>query len=446
MKIIIAGIGEVGFHLANLLASEGHDLVVIDKDAGHLEHAKTHLDVHAIKGSSLSYAILKQANISQADLFIAVTAVEETNIATAILSKKMGAERTIARVSNTEFLHNVDQFHLRDLGIDEIIIPESLAAREIMRLLRDTALTDTFEFDEGALTLVGMALGQESRLVGKTVVEAWPSAGQRHSTNVAILRNNKTLIPKAETRFELGDHAYFITNPKGIDGLIELSGRPRLEIKNLIILGASRVGVNTVQRLHNKYNIKIIEMDRAKCLEVADAFPSIMVINGDGRDIELLEEEGIGYMDAFLALTGDSETNIISSLVAKSKGVAKTIAMVENMEYIHLSQSIGIDTLINKKLISANFIFRHVRQGDVVSLTSIHGVDAEVLEFEVKEASKILEKSLKELKMPTEAVIGGVVRKGVGYAPGGDFILCLRIGWWFFVCPAFIHQVERFFA
>ena len=429
MRVIIAGIGEVGFHLASLLASEGHDLVVIDKDADHLEHASTHLDVHAIKGNSLSYSILKQAKVAQADLLIAVTAVEETNIATAVLGKRLGAERTIARVSNTEFLHDVDSFHIRDLGIDEIIIPESLAAREIKRLLRDTSLTDTFEFDEGALILVGMALGSESRLVGKTVVEAWPSAGERHATNVAILRNKKTIIPKAETRFQLNDHAYFITSPKGIESLIEWSGRPRVEIKNLIILGASRVGLNTIQRLQGKYNIKIIETDRSKCLEVADAFPNVMVINGDGREIELLEEEGIEYMDAFLALTGDSETNIISSLVAKSKDVAKTIALVENMEYIHLSQSIGIDTLINKKLISANFIFRHVRQGDVVSLTSIHGVNAEILEFEVKKESRVVEKPLKALKIPEEAYYRRVLfERGLGMRLVGTFILCQRIG------------------
>ena len=446
VKIIIAGVGEVGFHLAHLLASEGHDLVVIDKSSSQLEHAKTHLDVHAIKGNSLSYSVLEEANVSQADLLISVTAVEETNIATAVIGKKLGAERTIARVSNTEFLHQVGQFHLRSLGIDEIIIPESLAAREIKRLLRDTALTDTFEFDQGALLLAGIVLGKESQLVGKTVVEAWPSANERHCTNVAILRENKTIIPKGDTRFQTNDHAYFITQPQGIDSLIELSGKPRVEIKNVVILGGSRVGINTAQRIQKKYNLKIIEKDRDKCIEIADMFPSIMVIHGDGRDMDLFEEEGIEYMDAFLALTGDSETNIISSLVAKSKGVSKTVALVENMEYIQLSQSIGIDTLINKKLISASFIFRYVREGDIVSLTSIHGVDAEILEFELKEGSKIFEHPLKDMRFPPQAIIGGVIRKGVGYAPGGDFYFMPRDRVVVLARQACIRQVEKFFS
>ena len=349
MRIIIAGAGEVGFHLAKLLASEGHDIVLIDKDAQRLDYASTHLDVQILKGNSLSYSLLEEAGISQSGLLISVTSVEETNISTSIIGKNLGAERTIARVSNTEFLHKKDDFSLKSVGIDEIIIPESLAAREIQRLLREVALTDTFEFDGGALLLVGVTLSKDSPLLGKTVVEAWPNTKERSFTNVAILRQNETIIPRGSTRFQAFDHAYFITQPQGISNLITYSGKPRIDIKDIIIIGGSRVGINTARRLQKKYNLKIIEQNRDKCYELADMFPDIMVINGDGRDIDLLVEEGIEQVDAFIALTGNSEANIISSLAAKNKGVSKTIALVENIEYIHLSQSIGIDTLINKK-------------------------------------------------------------------------------------------------
>ena len=446
MRIIIAGAGEVGFHLAKLLASESHDIVLIDNNTKRLEYVSSHLDVQTLRGNSLSYSLLEEAGISQADhLLISVTSVEETNISTSIIGKNLGAERTIARVSNTEFLQNKGTFSLQSIGIDEIIIPESLAAREIKRLLREAAITDTFEFDEGALLLLGVTLSKDSPLIGKTVVEAWPSTKERAFTNVAILRQNKTIVPRGSTRFEAFDHAYFITQPQGISSLIIYSGKPRVDIKDVIIMGGSRVGINTAYKLQKKYNLKIVEQNRDKCYELADMFPDIMVINGDGRDIDLLVEEGIEQADAFIALTGNSEANIISSLAAKKKGVAKTIALVENIEYIHLSQSIGVDTLINKKLISANFIFRYVRKGEILSLTSIHGVAAEILEFEVKEESKILRDSMKKLDFPSEALIGGVIRKGVGHIVNGDFhfmpqdrvvVLCL------FNC---IRQVEKFF-
>ena len=195
-----------------------------------------------------------------------------------------------------------------------------------------------------------------------------------------------------------------------------------------MILGGSRVGFHAARLISSRYNIKIIERCQ-KCFELADQLPDAMVINGDGRNVELLEEENIQDVDAFVAVTGDSETNIISCLVAKKAGVKKTIAMVENMDYIHLSQSIGVDTMINKKLIAKNFISRHIRQGEIHSITSIHGVDAEILEFEVQENSKITEHQLRNLQFPKSAIIGGVIRDGHGLTTPGDLDLNQKIVW-----------------
>ena len=448
MKIIIAGAGEVGFHLAKLLAIEQQEIILIDKDQEKLSQAAQSLDVATIKGNSTSYKTLEEANVSAADLLIAVTSSEQTNITTTIIGKHLGAKRTVARISNTEYLAQKEKLDLCNLGIDELISPESLAAAEIKRLLKDIAFTDTFDFDNGLLSLIGVNITGSSVLKGKTMQETKLLEGEQRFVTVAILRENKTIIPHGDNLFKEGDHAYFIAPPKGVGRVVELAGNGRVkeDLKNIMILGGSRVGFHAAKRLsRKKFNVKLIEQDKEKCFELADALKNVMVINGDGRDVELLEAEGIDKMDAFIAVTGNSETNIISCLVAKNHKVKKTISLVENVDYIHLSQNVGVDTMINKKLIAANFIFRYIRKGDVISLISIHGVDAEILEFIVKAGSKITRKEIKALNFPQNAIIGGVVRNGVGYVANGDFqfrpqdravVLCK---------PECIHAVERFF-
>lgn len=421
MRVIIAGVGNVGFHLAKLLCQEGQDIVLIDRAADKLKQAGNTVDAATIKGTSTSYAVLEEAGVANADLLIAVTSSEEANIATAIIAKHLGAKRTIARISNTEFLYQKDKLNLKHLGIDDVISPESLAAREIKRLLKEVAVTDSFEFEKGLLQLIGVNIDSKSPLKGKSMLEVAKINPDQSFMTVAILRDNETIIPYGDTCFEENDHAYFIAQPDGVEKLLFLTGKKKEGVKSVMILGGSRVGFHAAKLLSARYNVKLIERDAQKCFELADQLPDAMVINGDGRNVDLLEEESINEMDAFIAVTGDSETNIISCLVAKKMGVKKTIAMVENMDYIHLSQSIGVDTMINKKLIAANFIFRHIRQGEIVSIASIHGVDAEILEFEVQETSKITQQELRNLEFPKSAIIGGVIRDGKGLTTPGNF-------------------------
>ena len=361
MRIIIAGAGDVGFHLAKLLAYESHDITIIDTDDEKLQYISNHLDVQTTKGNSTSFRVLEDAQISKADLLISVTESEATNISTSIIGKNLGAKKTIARVTNTEYLHNKDVLDLKDIGIDEIISPESLAAKEIKRLLKQTALTDLFDFENGMLSLVGITIDEDSELNGKTLVEAAYLNPDNSFITVAILRSGETIIPHGENKFLVNDHAYFICQPDGVDRVLDLAKKKQTPIKNIMILGGSKIGIQAAYQLSKKYNIKLIEQNRDKCFELADYLPNTMIINGDGRDVELLKEESIEEMDAFIAVTGNSETNIISSLVAKNNKVAKTISLVENMDYIHLSQNIGVDTMINKKLIAASFIFRYIR-------------------------------------------------------------------------------------
>ncbi|MEP1096775.1 MAG: Trk system potassium transporter TrkA [Cyclobacteriaceae bacterium] len=445
MRIIIAGAGEMGFHLAKLLAAEEHDIVIVDTDNEVLEHVSSYLDVGTIKGSSSSPNILREAGVLKADLLISVTSIEEINIATCIIGKSLGAKKTIARISNIELLQQREDLNLKGMGIDEVISPASLAAKEIKRLLKQSALTDTFEFEKGTLSLVGIKIDKNSELMGKTLTESAYLNPDQSFTTVAILRENETIIPYGENKFLEGDHAYFVSEPEGIASVTNLAGKESVEIKNVMILGGSKVGVHTAKLLSKKYKIKLIEADKEKCHQLAEELPDTMIINGDGRDINLLREEGIDQIDAFIALTENSETNIMSSLVAKNNGIKKTISLVENMDYIHLSQSVGVNTLINKKLIAANFIFRYVRKGEIVDLTSIHGVDAEILEFEIGDNAKILEKELKDLDFPKSAIVGGVIRSGKGIAVRGNFEFMPKDKVVVLSMPNCIRKVESFF-
>lgn len=445
MRIVIAGAGEVGFHLAKLLSYESQDILLIDRESQRLEYAETHFDVMTVKGNVTSLNTLREAGVSKAGLFIAVTSFEETNITAAILAKQLGAPRTIARISNNEFLMP-NEVDFEGLGIDNMISPEELAAREIERLIKQFAFTDTFDFDGGLLRLVGVHLEGEAPIAGKTIIEVAQAYPELQFMPVCIRRNNQTIIPRGDSSFQLEDYAYFIINPASIDLFYTLVGKKKVGIKNIMILGGSQIGYKAARMLCPGHSVKIIESDTTKCEDLAEALPRTLVIEGDGRNVELLEEEGIDGMDAFIAVTGNSETNIMSCLVAKAHGVKKTIALVENMEYIHVSQTIGIDCMINKKLIAASNIFRYVRQGGVVSLANLHGVEAEVLEFEVNPGSKVTRHPIRKLKIPRSAVIGGVIRNRKGMIVLGDFQIQNGDRVVVFCLPEAIHKVEMLFS
>ncbi|ALM06438.1 portal protein [Sediminicola sp. YIK13] len=448
MKIIIAGAGEVGFHLAKLLSYESQDITLIDTNKESLAYADSHLDIRVLKGDATSISVLKDAQVDRSDLVIGVTASETTNLTLCLLAKQLGCKRTIARISNAEFIHNKDEIKFSELGIDELISPEALAATEIQLLLNQSAFNNTYEFENGALIMVGVSLPKQAPFIGKMVKDAANIFPELHFMPIAIQRTGTqyTLIPRGDTEFKSEDQVYFITSREGVDELYKLTGKEKTEIKNVMILGGSKVGYKTARDLCiNKFNVKLIEKDKEKAFDLADDLPNALIINGDGRNVELLEEENLEAMDAFVAVTGNSETNIMSCLVAKSKNVKKTIALVENMDYFQLSHSIGIDTLLNKKLLAANNIFRHIRKGEVVALTRLNNLNAEILEFIVKPTSQVNGKNIKDLDFPREATIGGVIREGKGVIALGDFkivhgdrvvVCCL---------PSAIPKIEKLF-
>ncbi|MGK0386540.1 MAG: trk system potassium uptake protein TrkA [Patiriisocius sp.] len=449
MKIIIAGAGEVGFHLAKLLSFESQDITLIDIRRDSLSYADTHLDIRVVRGDATSIKVLEDSNVVGTDLVIAVTSSETTNITVCVLAKQLGAKRTIARISNTEFIDRKDEVGFTKFGIDELISPESLAANEIELLLNQSAFNDTYEFENGALTMIGLHLNRTNSFVDKTVKEVAAIYPNLMYVPIAIQRfgTQYTIIPRGDTQFKEGDQVYFITTKEGVNEIYKLTGKERHEIRKVMILGGSNIGYKTANDLcKNRFKVKLIENDKEKAFEIADDIPSCLVINGDGRNVDLLLEEDIQDMDAFISVTGNSETNIMSCLVAKSKGVKKTIALVENMDYFQLSHSIGIDTLINKKLLAANNIFRYIRKGEVVAMTKLNNMNAELLEFIVTPSSSVANKTIRDIDIPRSAIIGGVVRQGEGLIALGDFKI--ESGDRIVVCclPQSIGKVEKLFV
>lgn len=445
MNIIIAGAGEVGYHLANMLASESQNIFLIDKNEERLHYIQSKIDVITIKGDSKSISILNEAKISECDLLIAVTSNEETNFLISVLGKKLGARRTIARFSSTDVVDYAKKTIFEQVGIDAVISPVDLASKELVRLVKQSAFTDDFEFENGKLSVFGLSIDEFSLIVDKSIIDSAYLNPDMSYKPIAIQREGQTLIPKGDTIIRAKDIVYFIANKKSIDTVLKICGKECFPIRNVMILGGSRMGVMTARQLQNDFRVVLIEKDREKAGILAEELKNTLVLNMDGRDVALLEEEGIEQMDAFVSVTADSETNIMSCLVAKSHGVKKTIAGVENINYINLSQNIGIDTLINKKIIAASSIFRYIRKGQVSAIATLHGVDAEIIEFVVKPGSKVTKGLIRDLKFPREAHIAGIIRGEEAFIPLGDFQIEGNDKVIVFSLTEVIQTVEKYF-
>lgn len=445
MKIIIAGAGDIGFHLAQLLASENQDITLIDTNADVLQQAAIHLDVMTLKGDSSSIRILENAGVSKAKLVIAATTSEKNNILTAMLAKRLGAKKAIARVQSGEYLSTENRAAFKELGVDSLISPNELAAFEINRLLDECTFTDIFEFEEGKIKLVGVTLNDQSSIINIPLEQLDILDQEESMMPIAVLRGYKTIIPRGDTIMRRGDHVYFIVEQHKMDRLEQIIDAPQIKVKHIMIIGGTHLGLTAAKRLEQDYNVTLIEKSKKRCRELAEELDSTLIIHGDNSNIELLESEGLNEMDAFLALTNNSETNIIASLTAKNHGVHKTIAQVENKEYIHLSQNIGIDTLINRKLIAANNIFRFVRKGRIEAITSLHGVDAEVIEYVVHKTNHLTKHPLRKLHLPETSLIGGVIRGEKSIIPSGDFQLEKGDKVIVFALPEAITKLDKLF-
>ncbi len=444
MKIVIVGAGEVGTHLAKMLSRDNHDIVLIDDDEEKLRKISLVTDLQILTGSAISIQTLSEAGISHADLFIGVTPLEERNIVACMLASDMGAKKTIARIDNSEYLQEENRGRLAKMGINELIYPESLASKEILNALKMTGVRQMLEFSDGKLVLVAIKIRSNAPIINKSLEET--THENYEFMAVAITRGYQTIIPRGQDKILEEDLVYFFTNRESLPKLMKDAGKTLFEVKKVMILGGSRIGQKSAQLMENLgYSIKIIEQDKIRVLQVADHLHKSLVIQGDGRNLDLLKEEGIGKMDAFVAVTGNSEANILSCHLAKKMGVKRTVAEVENNDYLRLADEIGIGSLINKKLLAASYIYRFTMGAEVSHIKCLTSTEAEVLEFIAGPNSQVTKKPIRSIYFPEEAKIGGIVRgdsvqvaKGETQIMAGDRVVVFSL-------PSAVKKLESYF-
>lgn len=445
LKIVIAGAGDMGYHLAQHLSYENKDIVLIDLDKDLLDNIASNLDVMTIMGDSASLEVLMNANVQDAHMVMAVTTSEDTNLLTAMLAKQMGAKKVIARVRNHEYSIPKNKIYFQNLGVDHLISPSLLCSEEIFKMVENSTFSDIFEFGEGKLNVVGITLDRDSTLINKKLSETRSNPYLKDIRIIAIVRDQLTIIPKGDTLIRNNDHVYFISHKNDKSSIIELVGQKKVNVNNIMLIGGDDLAFTTALKLEKNYHVTLIHRDKERCKWLAGNLKKALVIHGDYKNIDLLLDEGLEEMEAFLALTESSETNIITSLSAKNHGVYKTIAHVDTREYIHISHSIGVDSLINKRLVAANQITRYLRKGHVESVSNIYGVDAEFIQYEITKNNKLTRKPLKEMHFPSTALVAGVIRGEKTFIPDGDFTLQINDKAIVFALPSAKSSLEKLF-
>ena len=445
MNIIIAGDGEVGFHLAKSLTELDYNITVVDPHSELLKQLESETDLMTIAGNSTSPQVLRDAGVADCDLFLAVLHDESINLVSAILAKKLKAKRTVARITNAELLTPKHRDMLRDLGVDEVVCPERIAAKEITNLLDNTVATEFFDFSGGLLTMYVIRIEAESPVVNHCVRELTEMYRSLQVRVVAVMRAGETIIPHSDTVFQQGDLAYIIGRANQLEAVNQVAGKEAVSIKRVMMAGGGRIGRYAAMSLSDRMRITLIEEDRSRAEDLSATLDNTLIIHGDATDIELLKEEGLQEADAFIAVTNSSETNVLTCLHAKKLGVKRTIALVENTGFISLSQDIGIDTIINKKLITASYIARFIVKGDAVSSKWLSGTNAEVLELIVGKWAPATRKTIGDLNMPQGATIGGVVRGRETILPSRDLQLKQGDKVVVFTLPKAMTAVARLF-
>lgn len=445
MKIIIAGAGAVGTHLAKLLSGEKQDIILMDDDEERLGRLGSNFDLLAVNISPTSISGLKEAGVAGADLFIAVTPDESRNMTACMLATSLGAQKTVARINNYEYLLPKHKEFFAKLGVDSLIYPEMLAAKEIVDAVKMSWIRQWWEFAGGALVLLGTKMKETAEILNVSLHELGGRNIPFHI--VAIKRGSETIIPRGDDTIILNDIVYFTTTKKYIPYIRKIAGKENeADIRNVMIMGGSRIAVRTVQYMPEYMRTKIIESDFNRCNRLTELVDDkVMIINGDGRDMELLLEEGIKNTEAFVALTGNSETNILACLAAKRLGISKTVAEVENIDYISMAESLDIGTVINKKFIAASHIYQMMLDADVSNVKCLTFANADVAEFTVKAGSRITRSQVKDVGLPKGATIGGLIRNGEGILVTGNTTIMENDHVVVFCLGMMIKKLEKFF-
>ena len=445
MKIIIAGAGAVGTHLAKLLSREKQNITLMDDSEERLSALSSNFDLMTIVASPTSIKGLEEVGTKDADLFIAVTPDESRNMTACMLASNLGAKKTVARIDNYEYLlpRNKEFFH--KLGVDSLIYPEMLAAKEIVSSIRMSWVRQWWEFYGGALILIGTKMREKAEILDVPLHKLGSPSLPYHV--VAIKRGNETLIPRGDDTIRLNDIVYFTTTRKFLPYVRKITGKEDyVDVRNVMIMGGSRIAVRTAQYVPDYMQVKIVDNDLNRCNRLTELLDDkTMIINGDGRDMDLLVEEGLKNTEAFVALTGNSETNILACLAAKRMGVSKTVAEVENIDYIGMAESLDIGSVINKKMITASHIYQMMLDADVSNVKCLTFANADVAEFTVKEGSLITKHPVKDLGFPKGVTIGGLIRNGEGVVVMGDTLIQTGDHVVVFCLSMMIKKIEKFF-
>lgn len=445
MKIIIAGAGNVGTHLAKLLSREKQDIILIDDDEEKLSALSSNFDLMTVTASPSSISGLKEVGVKEADLFIAVTPDESRNMTACMIASSLGAKKTVARIDNYEYLLPKNKEFFQKLGVDSLIYPEMLAAKEIVSSMKMSWVRQWWEFCGGALLLIGTKVRESAEILNIPLHQLGGPETAYHV--VAIKRGTETIIPRGDDVIQLNDIVYFMTTRKYIPYIRKIAGKEDYEdVRNVMIMGGSRIAVRTAQYVPDYMQVKIVDHDINRCNRLSELLnDKIMIINGDGRDMDLLIEEGLKNTEAFVALTGNSETNILACLAAKRMGVEKTVAEVENIDYIGMAESLDIGTVINKKMIAASHIYQMMLDADVSNVKCLTFANADVAEFTVPAGAKITKCLIKELGLPKGTTIGGLIRNGEGILVTGDTLIQPGDHVVVFCLGMMIKKVEKFF-
>ena len=421
MKIVIAGAGAVGTHLSKLLSTENHDCVLIDDDDERLGTIDGNYDIMALCSSPTSIKTLKDAGVANADLFVGVTRRESSNITACMLAHALGAKKTVARIDNYEYLQPQHLEYFRQVGVDSLVYPEVLAASDIISGLKHSWVRQRLEVHDGALLLLGVKLRDTCQILGQPIKDLCGPDDPYHI--VALKRGEETIIPSGLDVLQNGDLAYFMTTPEYIPYIKRIVGKEKYEdVHNVIIMGGGKTSVRAALTLPDNMHAKIIESSYERCERLNQLIDrsNVMIIHGDGRDLGLLHEEGIKNTQAFVSLTGNAETNILACLTAKKLGVRKTIAMVENLDYVSMAEGLDIGTIINKKTVAASHIFQMMMRADVRNMRTLMLADSEVAEFVAADGSRVTKNPVKALGLPRGIAIGGLVRGKQGLLVNGN--------------------------
>ena len=424
MKIIIAGAYAIGSYLAQLLTRNNYDITLLDDVSENLDKLGRDFDLLTIEASPTSIEALKAAGVQQTDLFIAVTPNEDTNITACSLAKTLGAKRTVAKVDKYEYVDPENTRVFKEMGIDSVIYPEMLAAKDIINGLKMSWVRQRWDVHGGALVMLGIKIRESCEILNRPLREICGPDDPFHI--VAIKRGEETIIPGGNDVLEVLDLAYFMTTKNYIPYIRRIVGKEHyVDVKNVMIMGGGTTAVRTVNTMPEYMDAKIIEKDPERCEHLNEQFENedTLVINGDGRDVALLTEEGIRSTQAFVALTNNAETNILACLTAKRMGVRKTVASVENIDYVNMAESLDIGTIVNKKVIAASHIYQMLLDANVQNVKFLMTSNADIAEFVPVQGSKVTRKPVKDLGLPRGMTIGGLVRGETGMLVSGNTII-----------------------